>query len=196
MIKNRESKPIILDYEIMKFLIYEEKQAFLITYFNSEYSLVLYDFNTFKTISWCSLPSHFEPCSICLNDDSTRLLIIAYRAGTQDLAPNDKSSFECLPYQEHYLYTVEINKFKVNLDGKLNKSTWILANAKKMQKDLIHLTLLKDDYFIGCTTSDIVFLQFDYDLNTLVHIDSVPTIHLDGSEHDQLQKSMTTKLQK
>lgn len=55
---------------------------------------------------------------------------------------------------------------------------------------------LRDDYFVCSTHSEVSFYNFNWDTNTLDHLDIVPDIHLDGSEHDQLQKSLTTKLLK
>lgn len=136
-VKGKDSKYTMLECEVLRYIIYEEKTAFIVASKTDEFSLMLYDFGTNSVVSTIELPAYFEPFSIALNEDTTKLFIIAYRMGAQDLAPSDMSSLDTIPYQDHYLYTIDIEKFKVAFDGKLNKSMMSITNAIKLNKDLI-----------------------------------------------------------
>lgn len=165
------------------------------------------------------LPKYFKPVSMCLNETRDKVVAIVMRKGEQDLMPTGKSSstgeswvskiysqnssnasipsFDILPYQEHYYYIINIHKFKVRPDGKLNRYMGMgLVHAEKLTHNLTHIKHIKDSYFVGSSDKKIHFYELDSEAQKFTIIEGVPEIKLDSSEVDVLTKSMSTKLLK
>ena len=196
--KRRESKQLKIPYKIISYVILSDLYIIFSAY-NTENEIYLVMYNT--KLNWIDssieLPKFFKPISIELTESKEKLLVLAMRKGEQDLNPTDKTSLETLPYQEHYSYTIWINKYRVRTDGKLNKSMSMdLIQAAKLPQKLIHIKLIKDNYYIWSSGRKLFFYEFIEEDNVLLPVEGVTEIKLDGSERDVLMKSLTTKLLK
>ena len=202
IVKRRENRKMKVGYKILRYITYPDGNYnywIFVARFISENDnfLLMYDVKTHKILGKCLLPKYFTPVSMIFNETRDKLIVLTMRKGEQDLVPTDRNNYDIVPYQEHYFYVISINKYKARMDGKLTRHMHMnLVHIEQLAHELIHITPIKEEFYLCCTSSKTYFYKFCEENNKLTHIDSINEIKVDSSEVNVLSKSLHTKLLK
>ncbi|CAI2385222.1 unnamed protein product [Moneuplotes crassus] len=136
IIKRRETRNLTLPYKILGYKTYPDGKYRFCLFIgrlvqDNTLWLLCYDHTGHKIIHQCQLPNFYNPVSLCFSPNRDKVIILASRQGEQDLNPTDSDDFATVPFQDHLVYYVNIERFKVRMDGKLTKHMYMSLNKIK-----------------------------------------------------------------
>lgn len=150
ILKRRENRNLIIDYKIIAHEVYPDDQNQFCVFLARSHKdftvwMLMYDIKIHKIIHKCQLPNYYTPITMCFNENRDRILVIASRKGEQDLNPTDEEDLSTVMFQDHMVYYINVEKFKVKMDGKLTKHMHIsLAKIKPLGKKINKFPIMKN----------------------------------------------------